>query len=102
MNHRHETFPAYAALPGVNWSTLREMAKSPLHYQYRCTHPLEDTPQMRLGRIIHTAVLEPDALLHEVVTWEDGVRRGKVWDAFAEANADKTIVSGDEYETALA
>jgi hypothetical protein len=78
------------------------MATSPLAYQYRLTHPLADTPAMRLGRACHTAVLEPDAFPHEYVVWEDGIRRGKTWDAFALANADKTIVTSDEYETALA
>jgi hypothetical protein len=96
-----ETFPAYHRAKAVNWSTLKEMAKSPLHYQYRLTHPPEETAAMRLGRAIHTAVLEPDVFPLEYVVFDGSRRAGAVWDEFALVNSGKTILKAEEYEAAL-
>ena len=43
-------FQQYSDLQGVNWSTLKEMGRSPAHYQHRLTVPRMDSPAMRLGR----------------------------------------------------
>lgn len=99
--HRHDSFPSYASKAGVNWSTLREMGKSPAHYRHRLDTPREDTPAMRLGRAIHTAVLEPDCFPHEYVVFNGPRRAGKDWDEFALVNSDKTILKADEYDLAL-
>ena len=99
--HRHETYPIYAATPGVNWSTLRAMGQSPAHYHYRLTHPVVATPAMNLGRLLHTAVLEPDALPLEYAVFDGARRAGEVWEQFAAANAGKTIVKAEEYNLAL-
>jgi len=94
-------FTDYSDLGGVNYSTLKEMAKSPLHYQHRLTTPRTDSAAMRLGRAVHMATLEPDAFpLHW--TLYDGRRAGNVWAEFAAVNADKGILTVDEYETVLA
>jgi hypothetical protein len=95
------TFDEYAAIKATNWSTLRAMAISPKHYQYALTTPRPDTPAMRLGRAVHTATLEPDVFPLQWTVY-DGRRAGKVWDEFAAVNADKSILTVDEYETALA
>ncbi len=97
------TFLEYAAIPAVNWSLLKEMAKSPAHYQYRRTHPREDTAAMLLGRLVHCAVLEPDELPKRWAVW-NGARRGNAWVEFAEAtvaNGVETCTEA-EYEKALA
>jgi exodeoxyribonuclease VIII len=91
---------AYSRLPGVNWSTLRYMLTSPLHYHYRRTHPPDDSPAMRLGRAVHCAVLEPDMFPLEFVVY-DGARRGAAWTEFAGTNATRDILTISEYETAL-
>ena len=93
-------FSDYSDLAGVNYSHLKEMARSPLHYQHRLTAPRTDTPAMRLGRAIHTAVLEPD-LFPVHWTLYDGRRAGNAWTEFAEVNASKGILTVDEYETVL-
>lgn len=98
---RRETFPGYRRLRAVNWSTLREMKRSPMHYRYRLEHPPEETPAMRLGRAIHTAVLEPDAFPLEYVVYDGPRRAGAEWQEFALVNAARTILKRDEYETAL-
>ena len=94
-------FQAYSDLQGVNWSHLKAMAKSPLHYKYGLTTPRPDSPAMRLGRAIHTAVLEPDLFPVEWTLY-DGRRAGNAWTEFAAVNADKGILTVDEYDTVLA
>jgi len=51
----------YEQIEALNWSSLKEMAASPLHYQWRVEHPRRDTPAFALGRAVHCAILEPDA-----------------------------------------
>ena len=99
---RRQSFEAYRATEAVNWSTLREMQASPARYQWRLTHPPEETAAMRLGRATHTAVFEPDRLALEYAIWEGSRRAGPEWSDFAAANAMRTILKLDEYETALA
>jgi len=73
----------YAKLTGVNWSSLRHMATSPLLYKWRLTHPKEPTDEMIMGQAIHTAILEPEEFSKRFAVF-DGTRRGKVWDAWEE------------------
>lgn len=97
------SFCAYRDLPGVNWSTLKHMARSPLHYNAAATGALvKDTPAMAFGRAVHTAVLEPDMFPRSYVVWDGGIRRGAVWESFRAANEAKEIVSAADYERALA
>jgi hypothetical protein len=95
-------FDEYAAIDAVNWSTLREMEKSGAHYRHRLTTPRNDTPAMRFGRAVHTAVLEPDRFPLECVVWDGGDRRGNAWKEFAAFHCDSTILKEDEYATCLA
>ncbi len=52
--------PTYRALPGLSKTELAWMKKSPLHFQNR-NDPriLEETDAMRMGTLLHLAVLEP-------------------------------------------
>lgn len=96
------SFEEYAALPGVNFSTLKDMGASPLHYHHRLTEPREDTPRMSMGRAVHTAVLEPDRFALEYAVWSGPRRAGKEYEAFVAANPGRTILRVDEYERCLA
>lgn len=91
----------YRAAPGVNFSTLKSMLISPLQYRHDRDTPREDTPAMALGRATHTSVLEPDQFALEYAVFRGPRRAGKTWDAFEAANADRTILKVEEYETAL-
>lgn len=53
-------FAQYRRLDGINWSSLKPMAESPLSYRYRLSNPIQDKPSYALGRAIHCAILEPD------------------------------------------
>jgi exodeoxyribonuclease VIII len=89
-------FKEYVELEGENWSTLKEMGRSPLHYKYRKDHPREDSVTLAKGRGIHTAVLEPEKFDSEYVIFPGKTRKGKEWDAFKEEHAHQTILKADE------
>lgn len=97
-----ESFAAYQARRGVNWSTLREMRESALHYKYRLDNPPETTPVMAFGSAAHCAVLEPDNFPRRYVLWDGGRRYGKAWDEFVAVNAPRTPLPAADYERCLA
>ena len=94
-------FTDYSDLGGVNWSTLSAMQSSPAHYHWRLTTPREDTPAMRLGRAVHTQVLEPRVFPLQWTVY-DGRRAGNAWTEFVTVNHDKTVLTVEEYEKVLA
>jgi hypothetical protein len=59
----------YFALPAANKSGLDDLEKSPLHFFARNLdpnrEPRNETPAMRLGTAIHTAILEPERFAAE-------------------------------------
>jgi exodeoxyribonuclease VIII len=87
----------YSAATGLNWSSLKHLARSPLHYRWAKDHETPETDAMIVGRAIHTACLEPMQFLRRYALWEGGVRRGSAWEEFAEANAGKTILREQDY-----
>lgn len=62
----------YHAGPGVSSSGLKEILKSPAHYQAYKAEPQTDTAALRFGRLVHTRLLEPELFKTTVV-----VRREK-------------------------
>lgn len=48
-----------------------------------------------VGTYFHTSILEPDKLKAECAVY-GGIRRGKEWEAFKEANANKAIITQSE------
>jgi hypothetical protein len=97
------TFAEYQALPGVNWSTLKHMAKSPKHYLCEKAPPPYVTAAMIKGRAGHTATLEPDLFGTEYVVFPGARRAGKEWDAFeAQNEGRRTILKTVEAEQAWA
>jgi hypothetical protein len=96
------TYAEYAKVDALNWSTLREMRRSPLHYRHRLENPREDTTGLALGRAVHTAVLEPERFPLEYVVFGGARRAGKEWEAFKEANDGLTILKADEFANVIA
>jgi hypothetical protein len=93
---------AYESVDAVNWSTLRYALKSGLAYYYclNANVPAE-TDAMRLGRMTHTAVFEPELLESEYAVWETR-RAGGEWEQFKDAHRLQTIVRPEDAERALA
>lgn len=99
---RAMTFAEYLALDGANWSTLKELRKSPLAYKHALEHQRKDTAALMLGRATHTAVFEPDRLALDYAVWKGDRRAGKEWESFKAAHEGETILKIDEYERACA
>lgn len=93
------TYAEYASLPGINWSRLKLMAKSPLHFKEEV---IGDSDPMSFGRAAHCTVLEPLEFPRLYVLWDGGTKRGKAWDKFCEANAGKYPLSERDYNRAVA
>lgn len=102
-----QAFAEYLQIDAVNWSTLKELRRSPLHYHYRLHNAREDKPILRGGRAAHTAVFEPDRFMLEYAVFDHEnkggkvVRNGKAWDTFKAANAHRSIITPAEYARAL-
>lgn len=98
----------YKSLPGVSITRLKEMGRSPMHYLHRLTNPKESKP-LTLGTAAHTAVLEPERFETQFAVWDERTesgnlrpRRSKDFDAFRDAHAGQTIITGYEHRLALA
>lgn len=87
----------YRRIDAVNWSTLKEIRRSPAHYRHALAAPREDSADMRFGRAAHAAILEPQRYPLDFLVWP-GVRRGKAWDDFESSNAGREILTIDEAE----
>lgn len=97
-------FEDYVTLPGEHATALKDVLVSPLLYHRKRQRPREDKDSMRVGRATHTAILEPDrfALEHAVWRAKDGRRGTNVHKAFVAANAGRTLLTEQQYTTALA
>lgn len=96
--HADIAFADYLRWKGVNASRLKLVGKSAKHYH---EHVDTDSDALTLGRAEHTATFEPDRFVLEFTVWEGKARRGKEWDAFAEANAAKSILTISQYNDVL-
>lgn len=96
-----DSHAAYAALEGVNWSTLAEMRRSPLHYKYRVEHPQADKPVLAMGRADHCAVLQPEKFSRDFVIYAGKRKAGNAWKDFKEKSAGKTILTVAQYDKAM-
>lgn len=94
------SFRSYSDLPGVNWSSLRELRKSPRHYQHYIQTERPDKGFLLLGRAVHCSVFEPDEFPLRFTVWP-GKRAGKSWDSFKVLNMGRDILKRDEYDLAL-
>jgi hypothetical protein len=86
-------FSDYLSIPACNWSSLKRMGVSPLHYRHHMdSPPTPPTDAMVIGSATHKAVLEPEDFGSEYAVWTGARRAGKEWDAFCAANAGKEIL----------
>lgn len=65
-------FAEYCKREGLNNSSLKHMDISPKHYHARDLRPHKDTAATKIGRPIHTAVLEPELFDSGVTVWKGG------------------------------
>lgn len=95
-------FEQYQAIDAVNWSSLKHMRQSPLHYRHARATPRTDMDAFRKGRAIHTLVLEPERWHKDYCVWDGGRRAGKKWDAFCAQLNGRTQLSMAEADAAHA
>jgi hypothetical protein len=62
---------AYRALPGANWSTLKNILVSPRAYIHACNTTITPTPAMEFGTAVHLAVLEGEEFTRRQVVVPD-------------------------------
>lgn len=92
----------YSAIEGVNYSTLKHLAKSPLQYRHVLENGTPDTANKFRGTAAHVAVLEPARFVKEFAVFDGPRRAGKAWEAFQSENAGRKILKEDEFEIAMA
>jgi len=90
------SYADYEAIDAVRASDLKALGKSPRHYHWRQTHPF-DSSTLRLGRAVHTAVLEPEryAAEYAVATMRRDARTAE-YKAFLAAHPGACVLSPDE------
>ncbi len=92
----------YDAHPGVRWSNLSHMRKSPAHYLHAMTHKRRDTSALNTGSALHTLVFEPETYAERFTTYTASKSKGegarKAWEAFQEDARERglTILDTDE------
>lgn len=94
----------YDAHPGVRWSRLTNLRKSPLHYQHGLMTERPETSALRTGLALHTLVFEPETYDSTFVVYRESKSKGAgaklAWEAFQAANT-RIILGADEEERAL-
>lgn len=101
MIHRGLTEEQYNLLEGVRSSHLKKVLQSQAHYLHAINNPSEQTEAMKLGTMIHMAILEPARFKETVVVTPDfGDMRSKTnrekRDAWISDNPEKTCISSDD------
>lgn len=95
----------YRLVPAINYSNLKHMRKSPLHYRHAVDAPPDPDLNQKLAmfRAVHTLVLEPFQFPAEYAVYEGRRdKRTKAYKEFLEANQGRSILSINEHEQALA
>lgn len=91
----------YDGIQALNYSGSKELLKSPAHYQAYLNQEREETKALRMGSLIHCAVLQPELLNEKFVTAPECDRRTKdgkaTYEAFQSSlKPGMTVVSADE------
>lgn len=96
----------YDAHPGVRWSNLSHMRKSPAHYLHALTNKRKDTSALNTGSALHTLVFEPETYAERFTTYAASKSKGegarKAWEAFQEDARERGLIILDADEEARA
>lgn len=90
----------YHAAPGISKSGLDRLARSPAHYLAYLREDRPETPALRTGRLLHSAILEPDSLALAIgPDCDKRTKAGKEeWAKFEAQAMGSEIVTADESE----
>lgn len=97
------SFDKYVDMPEAHATSLFNILTSPLLYRWRKDNGRPDSDTFRQGRAAHTAILEPDRFLRDYALWDGGKRDKRIekYATFLEVNAGKSILTVDQYDTAM-
>ena len=91
----------YHAQPSISKSGLDLIRKAPSIYKWRRENPQETTPAMRMGTLVHTAILEPHLMSNLTVapSFDRRTTAGKAAHAAFQIEAEgKEIVTAEELD----
>jgi exodeoxyribonuclease VIII len=99
--HIIEHRAVYDGIQALNYSGAKELLRSPAHYQAYLNQEREETKALRMGSLIHCAVLQPNLLNEKFITAPEVDRRTKegkaTYEAFtASLKPGMTVVSAEE------
>lgn len=99
-NSENMTEAEYRAAPGLNYSTLKKIDLSPMHYKHARDEPQSDSPVFFAGRALHSATLEPDLFKSEYVVMPEGMLKGnsKAYKEFRAENEGSPILTIKEFQ----
>lgn len=91
----------YDGITALNYSGAKELLRSPAHYQSYLNQEREETKALRMGSLIHCAVLQPNLLNDKFITAPEVDRRTKegkeTYAAFQSSlKPGMTVVSAEE------
>lgn len=97
-------FSTYAAWPALNFSALKMLRRSPMHFRHVVDVGVETTDAMRLGSATHCAVLEPEEFAKRYAIWDRRSentgnlcpRNGQYWDAFIAGAGGREVITDDD------
>ncbi|MEY4429141.1 MAG: hypothetical protein RLZZ182_1830 [Pseudomonadota bacterium] len=96
------SFADYLAVPAMSNSGLKLLRKSPAHYNAGQDPDAEQKASLRRGSLLHTLVLEPEALASRYMVKPAGMtfatKEGKAWREQVPTGVE--IVSADELKAA--
>lgn len=94
----------YHAMDGLSKSKMDKIAISPAHYKASLEEPEKQTEALIFGSLFHTMVLEPEKIESEYAiepVVNKRTNEGKaILQEFYEQNAEKTIITQEQLETA--
>ena len=103
--HRDIPKVIYHALDLVSSHRLGLLKRSPAHLKWSLENPEPQTPAMKLGEAVHTAVLEYSKFENLYVKAPEVDRRTKAgkecWDLFVSEQGDKVVLDSDSYTQVL-
>lgn len=106
MIEENKSFDDYCKEAAVNYSKLKTMERCPYFYKWAAQHERKDTDALRLGRLIHTLVLEPDLVNEQFLMLPEIDRRTvkgrEQYNELVSQNPDKQCIKQDDFNTAVA
>jgi exodeoxyribonuclease VIII len=100
-----KTRQEYDSVKALNYSGMKHLLRSPRHYIEYVNAESKDSKALRVGRMVHEAVLQPDVFSKYVIAPDvkRNTKEGKaVYEAFLSTlAADATIADSEEMELAV-